>query len=162
MSLAIDRFAFLRGDFKGRSHPIRPPWSIPEHQFQTICNNCGDCVKVCPTQVITTGRGQFPQIDFSRGECIFCGECVNSCLTGALTNNNIAWAIKAEIDTSACVSFHQIECRSCEDNCETRSIRFSVTKGQVSQPQINSNSCTGCGACYATCPVNAIKMINIT
>jgi ferredoxin-type protein NapF len=30
--------------------------------------------------------------------------------------------------------------------------------GTISQPEINTNDCTGCGACVAPCPGQAIEV----
>lgn len=162
MSLIMNRMAFLSGDISGRKFPIRPPSSIPEKIFRATCNSCGNCITHCPTKIIHFGRGRLPQIKFENGECLFCDACVDSCETGALHANFATWQVRASIDSLNCLAFQQIECRSCEDNCENRSIRFTARTGSVGRPDLNTESCTGCGACYAGCPVSAITMIEIS
>ncbi|MCP4429878.1 MAG: ferredoxin-type protein NapF [Gammaproteobacteria bacterium] len=158
MSLVIDRVAFLSGDVSGRNSPVRPPWSIAEFDFRSTCNSCGNCLNSCPTQIIIPGRGRMPQLSFEKGECTFCGNCVDSCETAALNRNIDTWNLKASIDESTCLAYQRVECRSCEDNCESRAIRFTARIGNVGQPVLNLESCTGCGACYSTCPSRAIKI----
>lgn len=162
MGLAINRIAFLSGDLSGRNIAIRPPWSIPEQAFRSTCNSCSNCLDSCPTKIIGFGRGRMPQVNFENGECLFCGDCVDSCESGALDKNIEPWPIRASIDSSICLAFQKIECRSCEDNCENRSIQFTAQIGGAGCPDLNTESCTGCGACYAGCPVRAITMIKIT
>lgn len=78
-------------------------------------------------------------------------------LTGrvALRRDGAAESIKAEIGT-ACIAFKQVVCRSCGDACEARAIRFKLRAGGVAVPVLDAESCTGCGACIAPCPVAAI------
>ena len=162
MNLVVDRVAFLSGDISGSNLPIRPPWSITEPAFRSTCNSCGSCLKSCPTQIISLGRGRMPLLNFDKGECLFCRKCVDSCETGALNKALDPWPVKASINKSNCLSFRRIECRSCEDNCEARAISFSAQIGEAGRPALNQEICTGCGACYAGCPVSAITMIKIT
>jgi ferredoxin-type protein NapF len=163
MGSAINRAQFLRGDFSGRSAPIRPPWSLAEDAFVEDCTRCGDCIRACPQQILDKGRGGFPQVDFSRGECLFCGECVQVCTPGALAgwspqaDSDTAWSVRARI-ADRCLARQGVECRSCGDACETAAIRFRLVAGGVSQPLMDVTACTGCGACYSVCPVQAIEL----
>ncbi len=158
MSVAIDRTAFLGGDLKGRNQPVRPPWSLPEMEFRATCNSCGDCLDICPTQIIEFGRGHMPQINFDKGECLLCGDCVKSCTNGALLESDLPWHVKANIDESICLAFKGVECRSCEDPCEPRAVNWIYLVGHSARPLIDASLCNGCGACYAVCPVNAIQI----
>lgn len=47
------------------------------------CNDCGACVKICPTNILVTEYIKNGQRVLST-ECIFCFECVNVCTQGAL------------------------------------------------------------------------------
>ncbi|MCW8831052.1 MAG: ferredoxin-type protein NapF [Gammaproteobacteria bacterium] len=160
MSTAINRMQFLRGDYSGKNSPIRPPWSVSEKKFLEICNGCGECIEQCPTNIIKKGRGNYPVISFSAGECLFCGDCVETCEPGALTavNDQLPWSVIASINNDNCIAFKGIECRSCYDPCNARAINMPPRLGGVSIPVINTNNCSGCGACFSICPVSAITM----
>jgi ferredoxin-type protein NapF len=163
MVSAINRAQFLRGDFSGRSRPIRPPWSLAEDEFVERCTRCGDCISACPQHILDKGRGGFPQVDFSRGECLFCGECVQACGPDALAgwssqgDSTVAWSIRAHIG-DRCLAQRGVECRSCRDQCDTAAISFRLVAGGVAQPLLELAVCNGCGACYSVCPVQAIEL----
>ena len=78
MSAPVSRMQFLRGDFKGKESPLRPPWAITESLFTEICTNCGECISQCPTHIIKQARANFPVVDFSSGECLFCEQCLDA------------------------------------------------------------------------------------
>lgn len=151
---------FLRGDVLGRNAPIRPPWSGDESRFIDLCNGCGDCIEPCPTKIIKKGRGDYPVINFSAGECLFCNECVDACKTGALSisKDQQPWSVTADINTETCLAYKGIECRSCYDPCESGSVKITPHLGGVSIPTINADLCTGCGACFVICPSQSISM----
>ena len=160
MTPEISRSEFLQGRISGRHRPLRPPWARPEPSFLDLCNGCGDCMVKCPTGIIRRGRGNYPRVDFERGECLFCGDCASACKTGALDRKLqlVAWSMVAEIDEQRCLAFKAIECRSCSDPCEQRAIRFDYRVGAVAIPRVDAQACNGCGACYAPCPVDAIQI----
>lgn len=160
MSTAISRMQFLRGDFVGRDTLLRPPWAVAEEAFTSSCNLCGHCSQACPAHIIVQGRGGFPVVDFSHGECLFCGDCVDVCIPRALqkSGTRAPWSFKASVDAETCIAFQGVECRSCFDPCEPRAIRMRPRVGGVAQPDIDLSSCTGCGACYAPCPVQALRI----
>lgn len=162
MNTAISRMQFLRGDISGKKSPIRPPWSGNEIVFTNTCDSCGDCIDSCPTQIIQQGRGGHPVVHFEKGECLFCGDCVDACSKDALkkTNHPSTWSVKANIDNDNCIAFKNVECRSCYDPCENSSIKMTPQLGGVSTPLLNTSTCTGCGACFSTCPVKAISLNN--
>lgn len=152
---SIDRTQFLRGQWQGQA-PVRPPWSIAEALFIESCSGCGDCIKACSEHILQAGRGHFPNIDFKQGECTFCGECVNACKTSALDHSiQPAFSFSIQID-KRCLPYSGIECRACCDSCTAEAIAFKPTLGGPAQPELNSDSCTGCGACFTSCPVNAL------
>jgi ferredoxin-type protein NapF len=149
----------MRGDFKARRPPQRPPWALAEEAFLDACTRCGACVPVCPTRIIVVVRG-YPEVDFKRGECTFCGACAAACKDGALLTAESPvgpWAIKAQIAES-CLPRRGVECRICGDHCSVTAIRFSPRLGGPPVAEVDAASCTGCGACVAPCPVNAISI----
>ena len=153
----VSRREFLRGRFSATAPTLRPPWAIAEPAFVDTCTRCGACAPVCPTSIISIQNG-FPEVDFGRGECTFCGECVKACAPRALQNGEsqtAPWPIKARIGRT-CLSVRGVECRVCGDYCESGALRFRPRLGGPPVPEVDSGDCTGCGACIAPCPENAI------
>ncbi|PVX39755.1 periplasmic nitrate reductase maturation protein NapF [Pasteurella langaaensis DSM 22999] len=142
---------------------VRPPWAVEESLFVAGCTRCDDCIRVCETHIIVRGEGGFPEVTFSRGECTFCQKCVDVCKQPIFRphlgeNAEAAWQHKVEIQAN-CLAFNHVECRACEDNCETRAIQFKREIGGITKPHLNLENCNGCGACLSVCPVSAVKIL---
>jgi ferredoxin-type protein NapF len=157
----LSRGDLLRRRLFGRAAPIRPPWAVSEAKFIDLCSRCGDCLSACETEILAKGDGGFPTVDFGQGECTFCGACADVCETGAIlrepVNDAAPWRLRLSVG-DACLSATGIACRVCEDQCEPRAIRFKPS-AIPTQPDIDQDLCTGCGACVAPCPVAAISLI---
>jgi len=160
----VSRAQLLSGDVKGEKQPFRPPWALAEVDFVDRCNGCGDCITACPDKLIVAGRGNLPRMDFSRGGCDFCEACLSACPIGALfqdvESRKSPWKIKASIQP-ACLSLNAVICRSCGEVCDERAIRFNLELGGVAKPLLDADQCTGCGACFAVCPVTAVTLCSI-
>lgn len=158
-SPSSSRRGFLRGMRSSHaSSALRPPWALAEEAFVSLCTRCDDCITACPNDIVVRGDGGFPTIDFSRGECSFCAECVRHCRTGALRRADEAdppWQLTAEI-AGNCLAFVGVECRICGENCPLGVIRFRPRRGGVAVPELDAGACSGCGACFAPCPAQAI------
>lgn len=157
----FNRRQLLCADFRSRRPVRRPPWVIAEEHFLDRCNGCGDCRDACAQRIVVLAGGGYPQIDFLNGGCTFCGDCARVCTQGALAcSPNVApWQLKA-VATPGCLTRHGVVCRSCSEQCETGAIRFIPVKGGVAQPQMEPALCTGCGACFAVCPAQAIALLD--
>ena len=156
----VSRRQFMRGDFKARRTPQRPPWALAESLFVNSCTRCGECAPVCPARIVVIVDG-YPEVDFKRGACTFCGACATACKDKALLNSEIQiwpWAIKAQV-ASTCLAQRGVECRICGDHCTVAAIRFSPRLGGPPVAEIDPAACTGCGACVAPCPVTAISVV---
>ncbi len=159
----VSRSQLLRGDFQGVKIDIRPPWAIEELRFTDLCTRCGECADNCHTSIISKGRGGFPVIDFKVGECDFCGECVSTCSPGALTflsdsEKGQPWNINVVIGEK-CLTHQNVVCQVCGELCEVQALRFMPRVGHVPEPELNIETCTGCGACISPCPVDAISVV---
>ena len=162
----LNRRFFLRGKVKPPPVAVlRPPWAVNESQFIETCTRCDDCIEACPESILVRGDGGFPTVNFKQGECTFCAQCAQSCQIGAINIHNVkdnfspdnAWDLDV-VFSSKCLSLNAIVCRICGDSCEPHAIRFQLKVGGVSEPKITLDDCTGCGACLAICPVDAVQI----
>lgn len=146
----LTRRSLLTG---GRQRPIRPlPPGVTTRSAEA-CTACAACVSACPEQILTISGGTVG-IDFSLGECTFCMACEDACpepvFTGLRTMAHVA-AIG-----EACLVHQDIACMTCRDACPEEAIRFLPRMGRPFLPVLDSDACTGCGACVAPCPAAAI------
>ncbi|MGI2259212.1 ferredoxin-type protein NapF [Shewanella sp. GXUN23E] len=131
------------------------PWLISSESFFERCVRCSKCGDHCPTGIISPGDGGYPQVNFTRGECTFCYRCAEVCPEHLFkAQSSIPWV--ATITLSAdCLPLHNIDCRACEESCDSGAIVFRPQLGRVAQPNIDTDLCNGCGACLALCPASA-------
>ncbi len=154
--IGLDRQT-AKADSTPLAPPIRPPWAISEDLFLEACTGCGNCIKVCPENILVKSSADFPIVDFTNGDCTFCEACVDSCDDNAFnkTPEQQAWNHKA-IATDSCLAKQGVACQSCQDCCEVRAITFLPRIGGPASPDINHDVCNGCGACFSVCPTDAI------
>lgn len=155
----LSRRGFLRGRVRPKAE-IRPPWALSESEFVDRCTRCNDCLKAFPQGILVPGEGGYPTVEFSRGECTFCADCVAACQPRALLRSGedtSPWPYKAQV-SEACLPKKGVECRVCGDFCDVRAIRFTPRIGGNPLPDIDTETCTGCGACVAPCPATAISI----
>jgi ferredoxin-type protein NapF len=151
------RRRFLRGQPAADIRIPRLPWALDDSSFTAGCTRCGDCLRACPEQIIVHGDGGFPQVDFSRNACTFCHACVDACKQPIFHHDAKPWHAVAVID-QRCLTQQQVYCQNCKDACGERAIRFQFGRNGMSHPQILLDACTGCGACVAPCPTQAIRI----
>ncbi|MGS3185863.1 ferredoxin-type protein NapF [Aeromonas taiwanensis] len=154
----LSRRGLLRGRLTTPKPGVQLPWSVSWDEFITDCTRCGDCLTACPEQILVKGDGGFPTVDFLRGECTFCAECVDACQAPVFRpTTQTPWEYVAHIE-AGCLASAQVFCQRCQDSCEQQAIRVSPQLGRVPTPSIQTESCNGCGACVADCPVGSIRI----
>lgn len=166
----LGRRVFLRGHRPRKAAALyRPPWSVDEALFTRACTRCGGCVAACPTGLLSSGSGGFPEADFRRAHCTFCADCARACSENtrqsapgeqapiSFSPELPPWPLQPVI-SATCLPQRGILCRSCEERCEPGAIRFIPRPGQPAQPDILKARCTACGECVASCPALAISM----
>ena len=155
MSVSLARRAFLRGGKRPAPEP-RPPWTGSD--FVDTCVRCNDCIDACPEGILQKGDGGFPRIAFERDGCTFCEACARACDEPVFDLAREAFQWRAAIREN-CLTNAGIHCQSCQDACEPEAISFQYSVGHVPRPQVETDRCTGCGACVAVCPQEAIDLI---
>lgn len=164
---------------------IRPPGALPEKQFLELCQRCGLCMKVCPTNVINptlaeAGMAGFwtPRLIMTQGYCEYtCTLCGSVCPTGAIekisTKEKIERPIKigsAYIDRGRCLPWSgNAPCIVCEEHCPTspkaiyleEDVVFAADgkKMKAQLPFVDLKRCIGCGICENKCPVRGLPAI---
>lgn len=153
------RRQFLRG--KPKNPPLRAPlpWQVEEQDFLTACTRCELCIDNCPQHIIVKGDGGYPSMNFQQAGCTYCYRCAESCKEPIFhPQSEPAWSQLAHIKPTVCLTTQGVMCRHCEESCDVFAIRFKPALGGIAKPDIDSDSCHGCGACQSSCPVNAISI----
>ncbi|RDV24505.1 ferredoxin-type protein NapF [Alteromonas aestuariivivens] len=158
MATNFQRRSFLTlGRTRNVNTAPRLPWLRAPETFTDQCTQCQACAEHCPQNIIVRGDGGFPGVNFSIGECTFCYECASHCPEGLFNERSESpWSLNLEI-SQACLAEQRIVCQSCRDACEPNAIRFPLTSG-VPRPEVDTSTCTGCGACISDCPADAISL----
>ncbi len=160
MSVGLQRRDLLRGRIARPpiAPALRPPGAVEEALFATLCDGCAACVFACPEKVIRLDADHRPILSFGHGECTFCDACVKACPTGAIVaEGGRPWTALAEI-SGRCLAVGGVHCRSCGDACPTAALRFVPLADGRFLPLVDETACTGCGACVAPCPADAIAV----
>jgi polyferredoxin/formate hydrogenlyase subunit 6/NADH:ubiquinone oxidoreductase subunit I len=164
---------------------IRPPGALPEKQFLELCQRCGQCMKVCPTNVINptlaeAGMAGFwtPHLIMTQGYCEYtCTLCGSACPTGAIAEisakEKIERPIKigsAYIDRGRCLPWSgNAPCIVCQEHCPTSPKAIYLEKDVVAAadgkkinvqlPFVDLKRCIGCGICENRCPVRGFPAV---
>jgi ferredoxin-type protein NapF len=158
--------------FASQNKFIRPPFSLPDPEFNMVCARCGNCSAVCPTSIINPSPDirsiesfLTPSIDFTESYCLpECKLCGDVCPSGAiekfsLENKKDHIMARAVIHMDDCLLQHLKECDLCKYHCKYDAIEIARTgHDQIKLPRVIEEKCTGCGACKIICPVQVIEM----
>nr|HID58281.1 4Fe-4S binding protein [Desulfobacterales bacterium] len=183
----------LLGRLDGRVHKvsdprlIRPPGSLPEQDFLRLCQRCGLCMKVCPTNAINpslaeAGVGGFwtPRLIMTLGYCEYtCTLCGSVCPTGAISEISAKEKIgrpirigSAYLDRGRCLPWSgNGPCIVCQEHCPTSPkaiyLKKEVIAGPdrkpvaVQLPYVDLKRCIGCGICENKCPIKGRPAIRV-
>jgi ferredoxin-type protein NapF len=156
--------------------PLRPPGSLDEDRFTSVCLRCGNCARACPSHIIRPdlGRSGVPgfltpalcfEADYCREDC---HRCLEVCPSGAITRLSLTEKRRrvigpALVDLEACLLANGRECTACLKSCPYQALAMHSTDGGFSyEPRLDPGKCTGCGACEAVCPVRPRRAIRVS
>ncbi|MDD5440326.1 MAG: 4Fe-4S binding protein [Candidatus Omnitrophica bacterium] len=177
---ALVMSGFKRGEPGRVRNVIRPPGALAENDFVDRCVRCGNCMKVCPTNVIQPVllqaglRGVWtpaliPEIGYCEYNCTLCGDI---CPTGAIRRLPVPvkQATKigvARVDKGRCIPWSSDNnCIVCEEQCPVpdKAIKlFEESAGgrRKFKPYVDDGLCIGCGTCQNKCPVRPVRAIRV-
>ncbi len=165
---------------------VRPPGSVPEQKFLQLCVRCGECIKVCPNNVLQPAGWEqgfnglwTPRVVADWSGCEpSCNNCGQVCPTGAiralpLEEKRAARIGLAQVDRQICLPHAgREECQLCFDECWTagyEAIEFVRVGGEVNEkeepvegsgylaPVVREDRCIGCGLCQMRCHAINVK-----
>jgi ferredoxin len=168
------------------ARPIRPPGSVPEDKFLQLCIRCGQCIKVCPNNVLQPAGFEHgfnglwtPKVVADWSGCEpSCNNCGQVCPTGAvralaLEEKRAARIGLAQVDRKTCLPHAgRGACRLCVDECRMAgydAIEFIRVGGEADEkgepvegsgflaPVVREDRCIGCGLCQMRCHAIHVK-----
>lgn len=158
---------------RGQTPPLRPPGSLDEQRFTGVCVRCGNCTRVCPTNILRPDLGEHglagflaPVMQFDNGYCQEnCNRCNQVCPSGAIQRLPLAEKRRcvigvAKVNLETCLLADGRECTLCIRACPYEALSV-FTDGFDSRPKLDLAKCTGCGACEVVCPVRPQRAIRI-
>jgi NapH/MauN family ferredoxin-type protein len=158
-------YDFVKFTYKN-SYLLRPPGAVKEEIFLERCIRCLKCIKICPTQTLTTCEFSdgisliyTPKLVPELGGCELCMLCNKICPSGALipiTPDKVKIGT-AIIERERCLAWSKNKlCLICMEVCPVGAISsFKI------YPLVNKDKCVGCGVCEKNCPAEK-KAIFVT
>jgi polyferredoxin len=151
--VSVPLFTLSAGTAAGDNNLIRPPGSLPESDFLKRCIRCGQCMRICPTNIIEPS-GIFeglenlwtPVLSFTTGtsgcqlNCTACGYiCPTSAIrpitlseklgTDAFAAKGVIRIGSAYVDRSRCLPWAMKKpCIVCQENCPVTPKAIFVTE----------------------------------
>lgn len=174
---------------RGFDKRIRPPGALEENDFLSKCIRCGQCMKVCPTNVIQPAYAETdiaglwtPILKMQYGYCEYdCNLCSTVCPSGAIREITVEQKHDdgydrigtAFVNRGRCLPWaFGKECLVCQEVCPVSPKAIYFQEGQfefpdgrtvrMKMPYVDPELCIGCGVCEYNCPVRDLPAITIS
>ncbi len=138
---------------------LRPPTAQSDELFQASCDGCQRCIKACPYGALLADEegADKPRFKMEEEACRLCSDmpCVEACPTEALSMERSVKIGRAYLKIMNCLSTTGSFCSVCVERCPLEGA-ISMLGGR---PQINAQSCVGCGQCVYSCPAPSRALI---
>lgn len=159
-----------------RATPIVPPGAWSARNMAQHCTGCQLCVSACPNGVLRPSTGlatlMQPEMSYERGYCRpECTRCSEVCPAGAIKPISVADKSSTRIghavwSRAVCIPLVDgVECGNCARHCPSGAIQMvpsdSNDPESVKIPVVNTERCTGCGACENLCPARPFSAIYV-
>lgn len=136
------------------------------------CSKCGSCFKACLQNAVIWEKKQIAQID--QEKCTGCGACYVACpdkfeairVEGAELEKSVGAAVDDRSHQLAKQFSGQenpicVRCGLCAITCE-KVMKIGALKMVESGIEVGVDICQVCGACVSVCPVNFLKIEDVT
>jgi MauM/NapG family ferredoxin protein len=168
-------------DAERRARVLRPPGALPEAEFVQRCVRCGNCMKVCLTNVLQPALLESgfegiwtpylaPAVAYCEYQCTLCGRV---CPTGAI--RPLTLEQKKQTKLGMAVIHKDIckpwatdrQCLVCEEHCPVASKAIKIIEQRnergrlMRRPVIDAALCVGCAICENKCPVRPQRAVTV-